>query len=157
MRRFPNSLRLWYTHVLEIRSPRPYITFLPFNCLVEAMSSLRLSSLLRCIPCQKSDSFFSTRHQSMGSMGSVATLCTVSTPRFLWLFASLSSPSQRYMFESTGLSVPATILILERERTHPRVVSSSGLSSSIAIAREPLDRPSRFGLTSTPQAFYVRR
>jgi hypothetical protein len=30
-------------------------------------------------------------------------------------------------------------------------------SSSIAIAREPLDRPSRFGLTSTPQAFYVRR
>ena len=30
-------------------------------------------------------------------------------------------------------------------------------SSSIAMAREPLDRPSRFGLTSTPQAFYVRR
>lgn len=30
-------------------------------------------------------------------------------------------------------------------------------SSSIARAREPLDRPSRFGLTSTPQAFYVRR
>ena len=30
-------------------------------------------------------------------------------------------------------------------------------SSSIASAREPLDRRSRFGLTSTPQAFYVRR
>src|SRR5258708_411379 len=30
-------------------------------------------------------------------------------------------------------------------------------SSSIASAREPLDQPSRFGLTSTPQAFYVRR
>src|SRR6266567_7131688 len=30
-------------------------------------------------------------------------------------------------------------------------------SSSIAMAQEPLDRPSRFGLTSTPQAFCVRR
>ncbi|GHO80928.1 hypothetical protein KSD_86990 [Ktedonobacter sp. SOSP1-85] len=42
-----------------------------------------------------------------------------------------------------------------RELTLKRSVLPA--SSSIASAREPLDRPSRFGLTSTPQAFYVRR
>src|SRR5229473_2896607 len=41
-RRLPSSLRLWYIHVLGIRSTCPYVTFSLFNCLVEAMSSYSL-------------------------------------------------------------------------------------------------------------------
>src|SRR5260370_21768260 len=44
-RRFPSSLRLWYLHVLGIRSTCPYATCSLFNCLVEAMSSYSLIPL----------------------------------------------------------------------------------------------------------------
>src|SRR5713101_1955232 len=41
-RRLPSSLRLWYIHVLGMRSTCPYVTCSLFNCLVEAMSSYSL-------------------------------------------------------------------------------------------------------------------
>jgi hypothetical protein len=50
----------------------------------------------------------------------------------------------------------ATFLILKRVQDTPER-SVLPASTSIAMAREPLNQPSRFGLTSTPQAFYVRR
>src|SRR5258708_6062711 len=50
----------------------------------------------------------------------------------------------------------ATFLILKRVQDTPER-SVLPASTSIAMAREPLNQPSLFGLTSTPQAFYVRR
>src|SRR6266446_2740869 len=41
-RRLLNSFRLWYIHVLGIRSTCPYETISLFRCLVEAMSSYSL-------------------------------------------------------------------------------------------------------------------
>src|SRR6266849_9075775 len=41
-RRLPNSLRLWYIHVLGMRSTCSYVTFSLFRCLVEAMSPYSL-------------------------------------------------------------------------------------------------------------------
>src|SRR5260370_24758172 len=41
-RRFPNSFRLWYTHVFGIWSICSYVTFSLFNWLVEEMSSYSL-------------------------------------------------------------------------------------------------------------------
>jgi len=64
----------------------------------------------------------------------------------------------QYLAHASSLSLlsSATFLILTSvQNTHERSVVPA--SSRVAMAREPLDQPSRFGLTSAPQALLRHR